>query len=291
LLDQIRELAVLLLGRLSAINPAYIFPSLRSYLVDVVKEIEASEDIHKKESSARLFGKVIRSLSKLVKPYTDTLVKQLLGVIRQEQSSRLSAYGLAALGDLAEVAGDTMLQYMDELMPLVIENFQEQSSSTKRYVALKTLDSLVENTGYVIEPFLKYPRLLDTILNKIKREDQSTTRSQLIRLLGTMGAFDPYKYKQLQLEQLEDSEEAANSSTVKPAPSVSGQNGTGKESGVAQPQPQLQQGLELSVSGDASDSDLMRGVSLASEDYYPSIALTILLQFLRKPYGALATVS
>jgi FKBP12-rapamycin complex-associated protein len=278
---------VLLLGRLSAINPAYIFPSLRSYLVDVVKEIEASEDIHKKESSAKLFGKVIRSLSKLVKPYTDTLVKQLLGVIRQEQSSRLSAYGLAALGDLAEVAGDTMLQYMDELMPLVIENFQEQSSSTKRYVALKTLDSLVENTGYVIEPFLKYPRLLDTILNKIKREDQATTRSQLIRLLGTMGALDPYKYKQLQLEQLEDSEEAANSSTVKTTPSS---NGNGKENGASQPPVQIQQGPELNASGDASDSDLMRGVSLASEDYYPSIALTILLQFLRKPYGALATV-
>jgi FKBP12-rapamycin complex-associated protein len=249
-----------------------------------VKEIEASEDVHKKESSAKLYGKVIRSLSKLVKPYTDTLVKQLLGVIKQEQSSRLSAYGLAALGDLAEVAGDTMLQYMDELMPLVIENFQEQSSSTKRYVALKTLDSLVENTGYVIDPFLKYPRLLDTILNKIKREDQSTTRSQLIRLLGTMGALDPYKYKQLQLEQLEDTEETSNStSSVK---SASAQNG--KENAI------VQQALllpELNASGDAIDSDLMRGVSLSSEDYYPSIALTILLQFLRKPYGALATVS
>jgi FKBP12-rapamycin complex-associated protein len=62
--------------------------------------------------------------------------------------------------------------------------------------------------GYVIEPFIKYPKLLDTILNKIKREENPVTRSQLVRLLGTIGALDPYKYKILQLEQLEDNEES-----------------------------------------------------------------------------------
>jgi FKBP12-rapamycin complex-associated protein len=65
--------------------------------------------------------------------------------------------------------------------------------------------------GYVIEPFIKYPKLLDTILNKIKREENPVTRSQLVRLLGTIGALDPYKYKILQLEQLEDTEESVTS--------------------------------------------------------------------------------
>jgi hypothetical protein len=34
----------------------------------------------------------------------------------------------------------------------------------------------------------------------------------------------------------------------------------------------------------------MRGISVASEDYYPAITLTILREFLRKPFGTLAPV-
>lgn len=51
-----------------------------------------------------------------------------------------------------KVAGETMMNYMDKLIPLVIDNFQEQSSSTKRNVALNTLNQLVENTGIVYSP-------------------------------------------------------------------------------------------------------------------------------------------
>jgi len=250
---EIREIAVSLLGRLSARNPAYVFPTLRAYLLDILREIESSEDIHKKENSARLLGRVIRSLSRFVKPYTDTLVQKLYDIITQENSSRLSAYGLAALGNLSDVAGETMMNYMDKIMPLVIDNFQEQSSSTKRYVALNTLNQLIESTGYVIEPFIKYTKLLDTILNKIKREENSTTRAQLVRLLGTIGALDPYKYKVLQLEQLEDSDDNTN----------------------------LPNKL-------TREKDLMRGILVASDDYYPALALTILRGFLRKPFGTLA---
>jgi FKBP12-rapamycin complex-associated protein len=43
-----------------------------------------------------------------------------------------------------------MMNYLDKLIPLVIDNFQEQSSSIKRNVALDTLYQLVENTGTVL---------------------------------------------------------------------------------------------------------------------------------------------
>jgi hypothetical protein len=70
---------------------------------------ESSEDIHKKENSARLLGRVIRALSRFVKPYTDTLIQQLYNTITQENSSRLSAYGLSALGDLCDVLNSLSL--------------------------------------------------------------------------------------------------------------------------------------------------------------------------------------
>jgi hypothetical protein len=37
--SQIREITVSLLGRLSTRNPAYVFPTLRAYLMDILREI------------------------------------------------------------------------------------------------------------------------------------------------------------------------------------------------------------------------------------------------------------
>jgi FKBP12-rapamycin complex-associated protein len=94
-----------------------------------------------------------------------------------------------------------------------------------------------------------YPKLLDTILNKIKREDTPKIRCELVRLLGIVGAVDPYKHKMLQLTLLEDDN-------------------------------------EKKVAGRAEE--IMKGVSLNSDDYYPAVALSTLIKFLRNPYGSLA---
>jgi FKBP12-rapamycin complex-associated protein len=102
-----------------------------------------------------------------------------------------------------------------------------------------------------VQPLLTYPKLLDTILNKIKREDTPKIRCELIRLLGIMGALDPYRHKMLQLTMLEDDNEK-------------------KTAGRAE--------------------EIMKGVSLSSDDYYPAVALSTLIKFLRNPYGSLATV-
>lgn len=43
-----------------------------------------------------------------------------------------------------------------------------QSSPMKREVAVRTLGQLAESTGYVITPFKRYPKLLDSILSQIQ---------------------------------------------------------------------------------------------------------------------------
>ena len=55
---------------------------------------------------------------------------------------------------------------------------------------------MVESTGSVVTPYSRYPNLLETLLGFLKTEQQSTIRSQTLRLLGLLGALDPYKYKQ-----------------------------------------------------------------------------------------------
>ena len=77
---------------------------------------------------------------------------------------------LTALGELATVGGEDMVPYIPELMPLIIETLQDQSSPAKRDVAPRTLGQLASNSGYVIEPYVEYPQLLTILVCIVKTE-------------------------------------------------------------------------------------------------------------------------
>ena len=49
---------------------------------------------------------------------------------------------------------------------------------------------------YVIEPYHKYPNLLDILFNFLKTEHSRDMRREVIRGLGLLGALDPYKHNQ-----------------------------------------------------------------------------------------------
>jgi FKBP12-rapamycin complex-associated protein len=54
---------------------------------------------------------------------------------------------LATLGELATVGGDDMTPHIPQLLPLIIDTLQDQSSVLKREVALRTLGQLAESAG------------------------------------------------------------------------------------------------------------------------------------------------
>ena len=72
-----------------------------------------------------------------------------------------------------------------------------QTASTKREIALRTLGQLVENTGYVVEPYIQYPSLLETLLNFLKTEQNPKIRRETLKVIGYLGALDPYRHKML----------------------------------------------------------------------------------------------
>ncbi len=122
-----------------------------------------------------------------------------------------------------------MTPYLGILVPLIMDTMQDQSSASKREVALKTLGklgsyigkktylflyviscrndlssplsffSLSIYLGYVIRPFFEYPQLLDLLINAIKSESNKNLRQEVIKTLGVLGGLDPYKYKMIQL--------------------------------------------------------------------------------------------
>ncbi|KAJ3194365.1 phosphatidylinositol kinase- protein kinase tor1 [Irineochytrium annulatum] len=190
----IRQLAVTIIGRLSIRNPAYVMPSLRRTLIQLLTELQYSGVSLQKEESSKLLGHLISSAQRLVKPYVEPILKVLLPKIK-DASPAVAAKILSALGELSQVGCEDLLPNLDDVFPMIIEALQDQSSSTKRTAALRTMGQLSSNTGVVISPYLKYPNLLNLLISILKSEQSPNLRREATKVIGTLGALDPYRHK------------------------------------------------------------------------------------------------
>jgi FKBP12-rapamycin complex-associated protein len=195
----------------------------------------------------------------------------------QDTNPRVASCVLATLGELATVGGADMTPHIPQLLPLIIETLQDQSSAVKREVALRTLGQLAESAGttriphthephtphtphsslngvrgagYVIEPFIRYPKLLEILINEIKTEQGPSIRREVVKVLGTLGALDPYKHKTIQIEVRQEKNLVA---------------GAGDGVGGSAHQPPHE------VSG------------MGSEEYYLTVSVGALMKILRDP--------
>lgn len=190
----IREAAMTIIGRLTHHNPAYVMPSLRKNLIQLLTELEYSTVPRNKEEGAKLLSNLVAASKQLIKPYVDPIVSVLLPKAR-DSSAGVASSILKALGELATVGGEDMIPYIPKLMPLIIETIQDQSSPTKRDAALRTLGQLASNSGYVIDPYIEYPQLLPILVNIVKTEQTGFLRKETIKLMGILGALDPYRHQ------------------------------------------------------------------------------------------------
>ncbi|KAJ3083694.1 phosphatidylinositol kinase- protein kinase tor1, partial [Quaeritorhiza haematococci] len=243
----IRELAIGIIGRLTVHNPAYVMPSLRKTLIQLLTELEYSGVSRQKEESAQLLSHLIAASQRLIKPYVNPILKVLLPKAR-DPSATVASKVLSALGELGQVGcGEELLPHLEHLMPLIIETLQDQSSSTKREAALRTLGMLASNTGWVVEPYLKYPNLLNLLIGILKTEQSGGIRRETVKVMGVLGALDPYKHK-ITSRNPEESSTPGGASPL------------------------------------SSESNAMPlGMGPSHEDYYPTVAITALMKILRDP--------
>lgn len=195
---EIRELTMCIIGRLSILNPAYIMPSLRKTLMQLLTELEYSGVGRNKEHSAQLLGHLVANAPTLICPYVEPILNVLIPKLKESDVNPMVVTSvLRAIGDLAHVGGSLMAKYVDELLPTLLEILNDASSSQKREVSLWTLAELVASTGSVVTPYTEFPSLLDTLLGFLKTEQKLTIRRQTLRLLGLLGALDPYQHKMM----------------------------------------------------------------------------------------------
>lgn len=194
----IRELAICTVGRLSTVNPAYVMPGLRKTLIQFLTELEHSGMSRNKEQAARMLDNLIRHAPKLVKPYMETILNVLVPKLKESDSNPGVVISiLKAIGDLADVHGDNtgLKKWLSELLSILLDLLSDASATEKRSVALWAFGQLISATGHVVTPYQEYPTLMDVLLNFLKTEQQPKDRRETIRVLGLLGALDPYKHK------------------------------------------------------------------------------------------------
>jgi serine/threonine-protein kinase mTOR len=236
----VREAAIEIIGRLTTVNPAYVFPPLRKLLVNLLTGLGYSNTAKQKEESARLISLFVSNATSLVRTYVEAMVSALLPKAT-DQNPGVASTTIKALGDLTSVGGEEMVQHIPELMPIIIDALQDLASHEKREAAMKTLSSLAINSQYVIDPYTEYPELLGILINIIKTEAHEELRTDAIKLVGVLGALDPYKYQQL-------SESVAEK----------------------QSQTETQPVSDVAL--------IMQGLTPSNEEYYPTVVINTLMQ-------------
>uniref|UniRef100_A0A8C5WSQ4 Serine/threonine-protein kinase TOR n=1 Tax=Laticauda laticaudata TaxID=8630 RepID=A0A8C5WSQ4_LATLA len=179
---EIRELAICTVGRLSSMNPAFVMPFLRKMLIQILTELEHSGVGRIKEQSARMLGHLVSNAPRLIRPYMEPILKALIVKLKDpdpDPNPGVINNVLATIGELAQVSGLEMRKWVDELFIIIMDMLQDSSLLAKRQVALWTLGQLVASTGYVVEPYRKYPTLLEVLLNFLKTEQNQGTRREV----------------------------------------------------------------------------------------------------------------
>lgn len=242
---EIRKETYKLVGRLTFFNPAFIVPSLRRILIQLITNLEyGAHTTRIREESCILLGILISSTGDLTKPYTKQIMDALLPQAL-DSSSIVSASAIVTIGSLSEVSGDLIMPFIPQIMPILIDAFEDQKSLLKRNVSITTLGQISGSAGYVIQPLLDYPQLLGLLVNILKSQTSNNVRRDTVRLLGILGALDPYKHREVERKG-HDADTVARQN----APPVD---------------------MEL----------LMKGKSPTNDDYFPTVVIQTLIKILK----------
>jgi FKBP12-rapamycin complex-associated protein len=100
---------------------------------------------------------------------------------------------IECIGLLAVVGGEELTPQIPEIMNVLLTALQDpQAPAAKKDSALVTLGQVCANTAYVVEPLVEHPELFTIFARMLKTDTTAETRREVLRVLGILGAVDPY---------------------------------------------------------------------------------------------------
>ncbi|KAJ7189156.1 phosphatidylinositol 3-kinase [Mycena filopes] len=201
-----RVTAAALIGRMARHNPAYVMPSLRKTLIQLLTELEYSTVPLNREESTRLLTILVVNTQRLIRPYALPMLAVLLQKANAVAApAGISASMLTCLGALASVGGEDARPYLPALMPALVAGLAD-ASLVKREAALSALGRVCSSTGYVVAPLVEYPGLLPLLGRILRAEGMGVgvgeragageaVKREVVKVMGVLGAMDPYRRK------------------------------------------------------------------------------------------------
>ncbi|KZV98444.1 phosphatidylinositol 3-kinase [Exidia glandulosa HHB12029] len=212
----VRVAALTLIGRLSALNPSFILPALRLTLAQLIADLQHAPTPRARAESAQLIALVVRTTKYAIQPYARSILAVLLPA-SNDAAPGVAASALLALGELASAAGGEIEEsgQTRSIMDSLLRALEDPAARGKRDAALRALGQVCGGTGYVVKPLVDYPGLHPLLGRMLATETRSAIREEVVKVLGILGAVDPYRR-----QSPDAKEEDALEATVVRAPGI-----------------------------------------------------------------------
>jgi len=112
--------------------------------------------------TAQVLTALLSATGRLIKPYAHSLINVFLPKARDPQPV-VSRHMIESIGLLGSVAGEDLVPFVDEILPLFINALQDpQASNKKKEATLRALSLVCAHTRSVVDPLIQYPELFRT---------------------------------------------------------------------------------------------------------------------------------
>ncbi|GMT28496.1 hypothetical protein PFISCL1PPCAC_19793, partial [Pristionchus fissidentatus] len=192
----VQEASVSLLSQIAMLNPSLVLPRLRRVLLETIGQFTNSRDEKVEQHSARLIFQMASQCPKFMRPYLKSVLEALISKLHDsDRNAHVTVDILNCISELAIVGGSEIVDSVGVIFPHLISFITHNSSMARREAALHTMCHLVASTASVVDVYREYPKLLNSLLSLMKTEMSQSMRRLSMRVLGTLGAIDPYTFK------------------------------------------------------------------------------------------------
>eukprot|EP00803_Ostreobium_quekettii_P007987 evm.model.scf_785.4 EVM.evm.TU.scf_785.4 scf_785:38642-45340(+) len=269
---EVKELAIHLVGELSKLNHATVFPVLRRVLGTVLADIELKGTVATVgvivRDSARVLGFLVKWVPRILELNKERILNTIcdrLGDLQRNPSPwncvknpemEAREYLLRCICTLVDVHSQHLGDCTAWLGPLVAREVMDSTTRSKQIVAVNALGKIVNSVGKTAEQYLDIPQLLHKLLRTLD-ECTESERQDVLGTMGILGQLDPSTWRQLEAEMKD-----------------------GKD-------PQMFGGAAGMDDADDIQGELVPTCDLVvgTEEHYTSMAINVLMHTLTDPVG------
>ncbi|KAL7715068.1 Serine/threonine-protein kinase TOR [Entamoeba marina] len=171
-------------------NFIFVMPSFRKIVIQLLSQLSHGFELPAIEESVILLGNVVKQ----VRYYYQNLKKLQKSNLSSLTSNLLKAVG--ALICLGSVKESFIHNTLDVIIAILHEKGSSNQKTNLRLTALQNLTKISRNASCAVELYASYPELLDLLMELINSERSQRIKTELVTVVGVMGALDPSKYRQ-----------------------------------------------------------------------------------------------